>query len=451
MSELRRFFRTDFGIALAMFLLFLRAFYWEILPASITYSAQVAGTMIVLLACVPPHLDTGRNDRYLPMLWMGLAAYLTASSMMSGVRDGRLLCLLSSVLVLALLYNRSSEWFATSSTTLVVMLAPFAIMTIVLYFAPQLYGPYVRRPLGFESPFPNPGKSGVMGYKAGLTTHFSYNGSFCVLGFILSFCRCFGPQEAKRKVPWGISATLYIVAVMLTTKRAMLLYGLLAPIITYLILRGKEALRRLPLVLAGCIALSIVLYLTVPGIRASFSRLFDSLLSDDVAETTSGRVYIWAAAIDGWLKSPLLGMGWGTFEYVWKGGTVTVVAHNEALHMLHGGGLIGLALLLTCCAWSMAITVQRTSMARKVRLSKNNLESMFATSLCIQVYSLMYAFTGGTLMVNPYTFEPYFLAIALALSCTSAHIVDKSQTSGEVLATTGLPTLEDGSAPSMKK
>jgi O-antigen ligase len=76
-------------------------------------------------------------------------------------------------------------------------------------------------------------------------------------------------------------------------------------------------------------------------------QLSSRLTEGTKAHTFTGRVEIWQAGLRGWLESPLLGYGTGSYpEISQRNGSEHMVAHNTWINVLVEVGFIGLFLFM---------------------------------------------------------------------------------------------------------
>ena len=207
---------------------------------------------------------------------------------------------------------------------------------------------------------------------------------------------------------------------MLIGKRQNLVFGALTVLVVYAASgnRGKSfkiALAFIVILIALELAISFI-----PGVEASFDRLFDTFESDDVSESTNGRTFIWEAAIKGWGNSPLFGHGWGVFTYQFSLNNTVHAAHNELLNLLYEAGIVGAFITTACVLFSLIATwVSFRRVIRSDALAASGLpyRAALGISLLIQTYMVMTGYSIGSLFSSPSSFMPYFLAVAIAIAC----------------------------------
>ena len=129
----------------------------------------------------------------------------------------------TTLVALVILLPNHSNWFSTAINWMCFFTYIHAIATCLLYLFPELYR-YIL-PMLNESVF-------LDGYKSGLTIHYSTNGIYLGIGCVICWCRIMhsSPKRASRIILGIIVA----IALFLTTKRAHVLFGVLAILIVYM-------------------------------------------------------------------------------------------------------------------------------------------------------------------------------------------------------------------------
>lgn len=303
-----------------------------------------------------------------------------------------------------------TRWIKPVIYCVLVMLCLHLAATFVFLVEPSLYTSTVKRWFFADV-------AHATGYQCGLSSHYSDNAFLMALGTILSAALAFGAEKDRRR--WVVVlAILFAVGLVLTQKRAHLLFVAFAIVCLFANtgVRGKTLKFLMALIVvfaAACMAATFI-----PGVSESFERLlgtFTTLESGDLEETTTGRTYLWGAAISGWLQSPLLGNGWGTFLYTWPGGNQSIYAHNELLQILHDTGVVGLALFLTLTLSSLALA-RRCVKAVRAEGTGGILLSASYFAFAFEVFVLTYSFTTGGLLQQPLIYMAWFFAVAISLA-----------------------------------
>lgn len=402
-------------VALACVLVLVPAMFGDLLP----YSAR--NYMLLLGCAVSFCLFLGHRDFDLFRIGVGYGWLLFAMmAMTSRFLSGSSLSFTQVALPLATIVmcvsTCSTSWLKPGMRLAGAMLCIHLAATLLFYVRPTLYLQTVK-PLFFSA------ERNAIGYQSGLTSHFSHNGFFMAEGFLLTasgaLCSA-GGSRRKRTV----LALLFLIGLVLTQKRAHIVFAILALAVTYSVVgsRGK-ALKMVAVAIVMTMALLVAAHF-VPGIALSLSRLAGTFDTADMAEATTGRTYLWKEAIRGWLERPFFGNGWGSYAYFWPGGNVSVYAHNELLQLLHDVGIVGALVFVWLTLASLILAFRNaTRLTDRFGLQPDSLRAAACFSLSLEVFCLTYACTTGALFQLPLIFIPYLLVVGMSTALRS-YLID---------------------------
>ena len=302
----------------------------------------------------------------------------------------------------------STTWLKTALRCVAVMLTIHLVATLSFYALPNLYIGTVKMRFFADS-------ANAIGYQSGLTSHYSDNGFLMVLGLILCASFSLGESRDVRR-RWAILAVLFLFGLILTQKRAHLLFGAFSLVCLFAMTNVKgKTLKFLLLAIVAFVAGSAAVSF-VPGVAASFERIVGTFDSGDMAETTTGRIFLWNAAIKGWLASPIVGNGWGSFRYVWPGGNASIYAHNEILQLLNDVGVVGLVLFAALALSSFVLAFNNVRYAVQTNAEDSTIRVSAYFSFALQLFLLVYSCTTGGLLQQPLIYISYFFAVAIGLA-----------------------------------
>lgn len=252
------------------------------------------------------------------------------------------------------------------------------------------------------------------GYMAGLTSHYSINGILVVTGMILTYCKMAFLQDCngKRKC-WG-QMLIFVVAVLLTGKRGVAIFGLVSILIGYYLAvasrkqsRMLYVIKRSMVVLCGIAALMAL----IPSLRGIVTRFSETIQQGDV---TLGRIKYWNLALENFRKHPITGIGWGNFgaiaERVYG---KNIEAHNVYIQLLCETGIVGMGAF---CLFAVSLLHRAISKFKEwISQEDHKLEhgSWLLFSCCYQVFFLLYCLSG-TPLYSPTAYMPYFFACGIA-------------------------------------
>ena len=206
---------------------------------------------------------------------------------------------------------------------------------------------------------------------------------------------------------------IFIISILLTGKRAHIIFLLATIVMAYYIYlsnRQRSRIIKMLALLVGMIVVGYLIFLYVPALAVFIQRFGDAAESGDV---TLGRTTFWTLAIEEFKKHPIFGIGWGEFQKINPRGWH---AHNIYVQILCETGIVGFSL---CLIWFLYFLVTTTSIFLKERkriivVSEKN-EKWIITSFCIQAFFLLYGITGNPIY-DKEMFIPYFVACAATLT-----------------------------------
>lgn len=401
-------------VSFCTFLIFSYPFYASnILPMRVTLAMFLLGSFFIAVCYVRKGWFQPKELRSMA-LWIAASFVVLFSFMLADFpyeysRFFYPVCLVVSIACM-LMCSGFKGWILIAIKTVCIMLIPFALGTIFIYVFPETF-PAIKSVLFPESVF-------ATGYKSGLTTHYSYNGTYNIVGFLFALGLAAYSQGSKRmKRFWAVVAIVFFFALLLIGKRQTLLFGAFAIVFVYLLSNNKNKIRTLLLGGVALCVVGLVAMWLVPGIEGTFIRFFSSFGSEDIGEVTSSRDVLWSAAASGWLERPLLGNGWGTFSYEFSATNTVHVAHNELLDLLYGVGVLGAAVFVVCIFGTVVISIRvfRGIECSRLKTKLPHARVALAISLMLQVYDISMSFSIGSLFGSPTSFMPYLLVVGIAL------------------------------------
>ena len=288
----------------------------------------------------------------------------------------------------------------------------YAITTIVLSFSRTIYEKLTL--VLFPTHFSRLMEWYDNGYMAGITSHYSINGILLTTGMILSYCRMTFFQDRNDKLKgWG-QLLIFVVAVLLTGKRGVAIFGSVSILIGYYLkLTAKKKSRLIYVIKRSLMVLCgiAVLMVLIPPLRGIFTRFSETIQQGDV---TLGRIKYWHLAFEIFCTHPLFGIGWGNFgaiaEQVYG---KNIEAHNVYIQLLCETGIVGAGALLM---FSVSLLRRAISKLKEwVSQEKHKLGdgSWLLFSCCYQVFFLLYCLSG-TPLYSPTAYMPYFFACGIA-------------------------------------
>lgn len=352
---------------------------------------------------------TGVSYGYIWLVWL---LVVIAARFLSGAEVGFSQISLLLAALVACIAASGTLWMRPALTCILILLCVHLLATILFFLVPSLYLMTIK-----EWFYQN--VSTAIGYQSGLSPHYSDNGFLMAMGVLLSASYLFAAGEPKNRRRYGFLVILFAFGLVLTQKRAHLVFAVFSLFCTYMASNSRG--KALKTVFACVIALTVCVVAAslIPAIADSFDRLFgtfSTLESGDIEDTTSGRTLLWNEALQGWYRNPIFGNGWGSYSFTWPDGSQSIYAHNELLQILHDTGLVGLGIFVALLMATLHISlknlryVQRCSNTRGVILTAAYFSFSLALFLCI------YSCSTGTLLQQPLIFLFWFLVIGINLS-----------------------------------
>ena len=296
----------------------------------------------------------------------------------------------TTLVALVILLPNHSNWFSTAINWMCFFTYIHAIATCLLYLFPELYR-YIL-PMLNESVF-------LDGYKSGLTIHYSTNGIYLGIGCVICWCRIMhsSPKRASRIILGIIVA----IALFLTTKRAHVLFGVLAILIVYMCGNKRGLTRWMKLLFI--MVVGAITFLLLSRIIPELRDVIDRFLNVDGGDITTGRFRLYDLAWQMFLQKPLLGWGWGEYMYQYSialGSSWFQYndAHNVFLQTLAEGGVV-LFIAFTCVTvGTMIHTIRQLQSSITTHSSdQDSVTMLLSVALGIQVFFLLYCITGNPL------------------------------------------------------
>lgn len=302
-----------------------------------------------------------------------------------------------ALILTLLVLGQDDGWCDKLLRTACLFSTVYIIACFVFYMIPSIYSSMIS----FWGYIPNGTELGRFGYRAGLADNHSANGTYCVVPFLIGTSVLLsGTIQKKERKKWYLLVGLSAVAVFLTTKRAHLVFGLAATLITYYIFSPKRMNRKLFRLLAIMVTALVILQFVQN--TPYFSEILGGF-SDQGIDISNGRFEYWLYAISIFMANPLLGIGWLGFRYnssilirgTNTGGIGYVDAHNVYVQLLCETGILG-AVFIIAVFLHFIISTIRFYLKEKEKLTLVQTR-VLAASFALQFFCLIYGVTGNFL------------------------------------------------------
>jgi O-antigen ligase len=251
---------------------------------------------------------------------------------------------------------------------------------------------------------------------------------FTMTALPMVLCLFVWEPRAQRRWRYALYAGFFVIAMLATQSRAPMVATVISmPVLIWVLYRNLRherhtvAWRNLTLIFAVvAVMAAVTIVLSGTLFAGTFARVAEFIASFKSPKgTVALRLVLWSAALEAFLKHPVLGIGIGNFRVVddilphlkftptwrWVRG---MSAHNVLLHYLAETGLVGTLSLL-------ALAVSGYRMARRtLREQLSVVEAPVAAAL----YMAMFMFCVTLLYMRAWTWEQggYLMAFIFALN-----------------------------------
>ena len=282
-----------------------------------------------------------------------------------------------------------------------------AAATILFFIVPSLYKfmhtIYHEWPAGTDN--------GKFGFKAALTNHYSHNAMLIIPVILILTSYLLTSKKKGHKKFAIIALVISAFAIILTAKRAHLLFGVAAVVVTYLIIGKGNKFKRvflLGIIAVLAVALFYIASLYVPQINLVLQRF--ETVGEDNSSTT--RLKMWALAFTLFRNHPIFGAGWGAYKFLYSETfhKDPLDAHNVYIQMLAETGVIGFIIFVFTAFSALYVTIRYIK-------KRKTLNMPIVYSLVMQMFVLMYCTTGNC--IYDIMFCHYIIALGIAYSTLS--------------------------------
>lgn len=331
-----------------------------------------------------------------------------------------------AAIVMAFAISNSIGWFESVWKLLIGLLMPYCLATYFFMLFPSTYINIGK----FYGYYPAGTNGGTVGYRAGLADHYSQNGIYLSILFMMFgamwIAQVNGNIQKEKKKSLIILLCMVLGSLILTGKRAVLIVSVCALLLTYLFSVRQNFLKKwgrfIVIVGLGIFALYIVVL-----VNPVFAYVFERMQGVGSDGASLERLAMWNLAISLFLKHPIFGIGFYGYRYKYAENLFVIFhpkvlederylyqnAHNVYIQLLCENGIIGFLIYAVAVIAVAYITIQlvRTK-ERELRAKNQHYYVIF--SLAMQMYYLAYSITGNCLYDIVFIF--YMVAVAYIFS-----------------------------------
>lgn len=304
-------------------------------------------------------------------------------------------------IIIMILLSDSWKWIGALPKTMATLGIPNALATIFFWISPSSYDSFSRiflngTTLGVKKP-----------YTYGLTDFYSENGIYIAFTILALWSHCLKNKKDKFA---KICLLINIFALILTSKRAHMIFVVFTTVVVYFIENPRKLTGNIIKGMVGvCVGIGINLWASkyVPAIQETIERLMLIGTADD--NTSKTRFVFWAYAIEWFKEKPIFGNGFFYFKYrnlaLDKYGRI-INAHNVYIQLLCETGIVGTTIYIIGYIAIFIRTLKTYWDSRDSAFSKSMI-----LSLAIQIFVFAYQMTGNGLYDR--TFPLYILGAAV--------------------------------------
>lgn len=284
------------------------------------------------------------------------------------------------------------------------------IATFFFFLFPSQWSKYAY-PI-FGTYIPGTG-GGTRGYTAGLNGHYSTNGTLVTIAAMCTMVSLFCSDEKKRKKYVGL-LIVEIIAILLTQKRAHILFFALTFVVVYTFYNWKHgALKTIFKLIGACFvgwfAVEFVI-MYIPVLGQTFAR-FQTVGED--AQTLT-RFTMWQYAWNLFKENKILGVGWGGYRYLFEKLQMfegAANAHNIYIQLLAETGIIGFCCFISIAIIGLVFAIKGLLIAKKTINQQNKEAYLYAATF--QIFMLLYGLTGN--VIYDFCFIYYAFSVAASV------------------------------------
>lgn len=251
---------------------------------------------------------------------------------------------------------------------------------------------------------------------AGFAQHYSTNALYLVSGI---FTLLLSINKNKNKNVYKVLLVLNIIALLLTGKRAQVVFLIIATLAIMIIKyrqRIHEAIKKAIAWTVVAIATIVVLTSFIPTISNSFIRAYESIGNEDSMYT---RNILYDVAESEFFSHSIFGIGWGGYKYTYYATVPSILkerdymqAHCIYLQLLCETGLVGT--IIICSAFIYVIYLALKIFLRNEKSKPQKAQK----ALIILMFTIYFLLEGaiGNSIYDMQIYIPFALFVAMLFS-----------------------------------
>lgn len=325
------------------------------------------------------------------------------------------------------LYKVNINYYTTSFKIILFVSIVYALSAIFQYLNMDLYSKLIL-PRFNSNEIETILRLFRGGNYTGFTNQTAFLAGFLVYGIGIVFILYRNVKQKYYKIIFLISLPLLFYSLLLTGKRAHLLFMVASLIFTYLFSTELNKVSNYIIkyfigVGATLLIIGIIISRYTPTAGSQFAKVYIRLqntiqgfLSGE--DVTSGRIYLYESSLKHFAESPIFGIGWRKFREISIGIINTDFGshpHNIYLQLLTELGIIGFVLFMIPLIYVFIRTIILLRNASFYFNFDIRWKVVLQYSLYVQFFFLFYGITGNLLTDHIFLIM-YFFAVSIVLS-----------------------------------
>lgn len=371
--------KAVYAISIIMCIVFI-----NIQPLTLQLPVIIAGFSALTIFCTLIILIHNKGkirikSSQLPFCLMIIFFILSLLNTLSLSQSLKYILVYTLVIVIMLLLSTETTWFSMLSKLLLITSCIHVVITLISYFYTDLY-------LTLFLPILNDSSFTLsyiykFNFHAGIAGQTGTNAFYISTGLTVIFSRLLSDSNMSRnkKSSYIILAMIFLLALVVTGKRGLLLANLFALTVLYYIKNKNKSSRYLNYFVFTIISFVIgyISYIFIPAVNRLISFWVSSFGNSE--DLSSGRIELYKFAWENFLSNPFKGIGIDAFTYLpYVGSYRNIGAHNDILQFSAEIGLIGTVTF---------IIIVLTVYIRTIRLAKNrSISSQYKPFLYVSLY-----------------------------------------------------------------
>ena len=325
------------------------------------------------------------------------------------------------------------DWTDYSYNIAKFMLGIFIFFTFFFFVFPALY----RVVINFYGFIPDGTMRGQYPYRAGISSHYSINAINISLFFIITAIRHISKFGLKLKFEKGyrlnfLLCAVSFVALVMTSKRGVLVWSMLAIAIAYIFMEKGKIGNIFKIVMVALVLLGVLSMLAenVEFVNNLFERF--KVVGSDEDNSSEQRFVMWQLALSAFAENPVFGIGFWKYRELYNanlsaiydktGLHTSIDAHNVYIQVLCETGIVGFVIYISAIIFLLYRTI---SLLKKTDMANYRYKYILSLSLALQLFYIFYSFSGNCFY--DMTFFYYSFGMALTYSVENKYKLNSLQ------------------------